>query len=92
MSISEKDPKAVDCAIYALTDLMLYKDSFWKEWNEPKYCIIFAKKMLADVCKEFYHTVGIHWMTPCTEKEYLEEQNEFSDFWLARIKFEEGMR
>lgn len=59
-----------DCTVYALADLMLYKDSFWKDWVEPKYCIAFAKRILANACGQFYYMVGAHWMTPCTEAEY----------------------
>lgn len=91
MSTSRK-AEPVDCTVYALADLMLYKDSFWKDWAEPKYCIAFAKRILAGTCGQFYHTVGAHWMTPCTEAEYEKEQEEFADFWEARSRFEESRR
>lgn len=86
----EKTP--ADIAVFALADLMLYHDHFWKKWREPKYCIAYVKRLLAEQCHEYYHTVGSHWMTPCTKDEYLLEQEEFVDFWEARADFEERMR
>lgn len=79
-------------AAYVATDLVLYKESFWKDWSEPRYATVFLKKTIAVMCHEYYRTVGIDCVCPCTMEEYGAEQNEFVEFWKGRYKFELSRR